>query len=394
MRALRGSWTPAWRALGRMVRAQLTARGSDPAFTDAAGTLSRAELWSAVRGARHQHRSGSTALVVSQEDQRAVVVEALAGLLARRTVVVVAPRAGDRVLRAARAFPTARPGIFFTTSGSTGTAEVVRSRRGLRAAAQMGGLLGRLPARRRPVVASLAPVSGGHGFSTFASTLALGGHFVALGPHPIPQLTGLAHVDILTGIPLQLRELAAAVAAPPTSIGLVLSGSDRLLDAGHIGDALDADVADAYGSTEAGTLTLASPADRRRSPGTVGRPLPGVRIRECGGRLVISSPVLGRGEFDADAGFIRDGLVHVTGRADGITVTGGENIDPQAVQAWLLTRPGVLGASVHRIDDERFGSRLAARVHAGGPIDADALRAGIRAEFGAAATPASVEVSG
>lgn len=392
MTEVRGTWRPAWVAAARVLRAQLTARGSDPAFTDADGTLTRNELVRLVRTTAERRRRGAGPHVVSSDDPRTVVVEALGGLLARRSVIVVAPNAGRVALQAALATSPGRPGIFLTTSGTTGTARVVRSRPGLGAAAQLGGLLGRLPGLRRPVVACLAPLSHGHGFSTLLGTLALGGHFVALGPDAVAQLAALPHVNVLTGVPLQLRELADNLDAPVVRIDIILSGSDRLTDGDRIGALLKAEVADAYGSTETGTVTLATPSDRRRSPGTVGHPLPGVRIREQHGRLVISSPMLGRGTFAADAGFIRDGLVHVTGRADGARVTGGVTTDPAMLRTWLLAREDVSGADVASVPDERFGSRLAVVVDATGPLDPESLRRQIRSELGAAAVPVRIDV--
>lgn len=375
---VRGSWRPTWVALWRVMRAQLGARGSDPAFTDTAGTLTRRELWRAIRRRRRELRRSP--VVVSSSDPRVVLVDALAGMLARRTVVVVPPRAGERALREAHGTPAGRAGIFFTTSGTTGAAHVVRSRRGIRAMGQLVGLLGMLPRFRKPVVASLSPVNHGHGFSTFAVTMALGGHFVALGSDAVDSLALLGPIDVLTGVPTQLGELADGFHGPDR-IGLVLSGSDRLKDRERLEQVFRAPVVDAYGTTETGTVALD------------GRPLPGVRIRADEGRLHIHSPMFGRGVFASDLGFIRDGRVHVTGRADGVRVSGGENSSPDAVRDWLLTRPGVAAVQLEDRPDERFGSRAVAVVTSSGPIDGEELRQAVRREFGQAATPSRVEVT-
>lgn len=391
MTDLRGSWRPALVALGRVLAAQLAARGSDPAFSDAAGILTRRDLTRLVR--QRAREMTEPVVVVRSNEPRTIVVDALAGWLAGRTVVVVPPRAGDRVWRAARDATPRGAGVFFATSGTTGTAKLVRSRRGVRALGQLAGPVGVLPFVRRPVVACLAPLDHGHGFTSLLTTLAVGGHFVAVGSDPVARLAALPRVDVLTGVPEQLARLAAACGSPPTRIGLVLSGSDRLADPDALATVLAAPVYDAYGTTETGTVTLATPADRAVRPGTVGRPLPGVRIRERDGRLELRSPVLGRGSFTADLGFLRDGLVHVAGRADGVRVTGGENTDPAAVQAWLASRPGVLAASLEDRPDARFGTRSVALVTASRQLDPDALRDELRAEFGPAATPAAVVVA-
>ncbi|GAB3819202.1 hypothetical protein GCM10028820_22820 [Tessaracoccus terricola] len=384
---VRGPWRPTWVALWRVLRSQVRARGSDPAFTDDAGTLTRRELWRAIRRRRRELRSGSRsapAVVLSSDEARTVVIDALGGLLARRTVVVVPPRAGERALREARAARSGGAGVFFTTSGTTGGARVVRSRRGVRAMGQVVGLLGMLPRFRRPVVVSLAPVSHGHGFTTFLVTMALGGHFVAPGRQAADRLRGFGFVDVLTGVPLQLEELAGTLtrhSAPVPRFGLVLSGSDRLTGPARLSAAFGARVVDAYGTTETGTLTLD------------GLPLPGVRIRADQGRLLVRSPMLGPGFFDSDRGFIRDGRVHVTGRADGVRVSAGENTSPEVVRRWLLAQPGVSAVRLEDRGDERFGTRPVAVVTAAGHVDGRQLREAIRREFGNAATPAAVEVT-
>ncbi len=390
MSEARGSWRPAWLALGRVVLAQAAARDGDPAFSDAGGTITRGALRRLVRE-RARDLTGPV-VVVRGPDPRSVVVDALAGWLARRTVLVVPHRAGERALRAALQAPPTGAGVFFATSGTTGEARVVRSRRGLRALGQLAGPAGVLPWVRRPLVACMAPVDHGHGFTSFLTTLALGGHFVALGGNPVRELAALPRVDVLTGVPDQLSRLAAASPVPPTRIRSVLSGSDRLVDPDGLAAALGAAVYDAYGTTETGTVTLATPADRALAPGTVGRPLPGVRIRERDGRLELSSPVLGRGSFTADAGSVRNGLVHVSGRVDGVRVSAGENTFPPAVSDWLAAHPGVLAVSLEERADARFGTRTVARVTAATPLDPAALRAAVRSEFGPAATPAAIIV--
>ncbi|WP_335340891.1 AMP-binding protein [Tessaracoccus aquimaris] len=123
--------------------------------------------------------------------------------------------------------------------------------------------LGLLPLPRHPSVGCLSPVDHGHGWSALLLTLLLGGHFLSATDGAAP-IRAAGRVDLLTGVPLLLREFASAATRP--RIGLVLSGSDRLDGADDLAARLGAPVYDAYGSTEAGTLCLASPEDRRRSP--------------------------------------------------------------------------------------------------------------------------------
>lgn len=384
MTSVRGGWAPAAVALGRLAVGIATTRGWHAAWTDEHGTLTRGELRTLIR--RRMATLPEGALIVHDEGQRTVAVESLAGLIARRPVRVVPVSAGERALTAARA-ATGR-GFGFFTSGTTGAPKLVRSARpSPRVAGQMLAMTGLLPVPRRPVVASLARVDHGHGWSAMLQALLTGGHFIAATP---PLLGTLPRVDLLTGVPLQLEALRG-VPLPP--VGVVLSGSDRLPDLEGLEKALGAPVYDAYGASETGTLTLASPSDRRRAPGTVGRPLPGVRISEKDGRLEVRSP-MARKPFAGDRGYIRDGLVFVTGRADGARVSGGVVTSANAVRHWLEAQPGVVSAKLSERPDPRFGTRLEATITADRELDTTALREELRRALGSAATPRSIKVAG
>ena len=75
--------------------------------------------------------------------------------------------------------------------------------------------------------------------------------------------------------------------------------------------------------------------------------------------------------------FDDDGRLFVTGRADDMIVSGGENVFPQEIEELLLAHPEIADAAVVGVPDEEFGQRLAARVVAvpNASIDEDAVRA-------------------
>lgn len=362
-------------------------------WSDADGSLTRGELWRLVRDRRRQLAPGP--LVVCSENQRGVVIDVLAGLLARRTVRVVSPRSGARARRAAATLGAGPPGVFFATSGTSGTSRVAHTRRSPAVLAQLLGPIGVLPSMRRPVVASLASVSHGHGFGAFAATLILGGHFIAVEPGDRTPVETVGRIDLLTGVPLQLREFAQRSANRGLSIRAVLSGSDRLspADARLIESRLSPELYNAYGATESGIIAVATPSQRRRYPETVGAPMPGVRVSDDDGRLVVRSAMLGGADFRGDAGHLDNGLIHLRGRADGLRVSGGENVHADAVLEWVRQRSDVVEARGATRADARFGSRFALQLVARRPVDVGSLRESIRTEFGEAATPADITVS-
>jgi O-succinylbenzoic acid--CoA ligase len=103
-----------------------------------------------------------------------------------------------------------------------------------------------------------------------------------------------------------------------------------------------------------------------------GYPLPGVELRiEADGRIAVRGPVVSpgyvgepdRGPGDwfvtGDLGILDpDGALRVTGRADTLIVSGGENIDPAVVEAALGRVPGVEVAVVVGVPSEEWGMEV------------------------------------
>ena len=142
-----------------------------------------------------------------------------------------------------------------------------------------------------------------------------------------------------------------------------------------------------YGSTEVGQATLATPEDLAGEPATAGRALPGsvIAILDEGGtdvepgtigRIFVGSgaqfeqytggggkEIIGGLMSSGDVGYLRpDGLLFVTGRADDMIVSGGENVFPREVEDLLLAHPAIDDVAVVGVDDPEFGQRLAAYV--------------------------------
>jgi acyl-coenzyme A synthetase/AMP-(fatty) acid ligase len=130
----------------------------------------------------------------------------------------------------------------------------------------------------------------------------------------------------------------------------------------------------AYGATEfAGTLLAWTPElyarygrDKRHS---VGKPVPGTRVRVVDADLGAEVAVGERGYLEAHIplvapGWIRtmdlasvdaDGFVTLHGRGDGAIIRGGFKILPETVQRVLLSHPGVRDAVVVGVPDRRLG---------------------------------------
>jgi len=185
----------------------------------------------------------------------------------------------------------------------------------------------------------------------------------------------------------------------PALRALLLGGSAvpaGLLDEAH---ARGLPVVTSYGLTEmASTVTATAPGAPREDLATSGRLLPHRDLRVRGGEIEVRGPTRFAGyleggrlaaPFDADGWFATGDLGHldeagrlvVVGRRDDRFVSGGENVQPEAVEAALLALPGVARAVVVPVADAEFGARPAAFVamEGGGAPDGAALAASLRA---------------
>ncbi|MHB8690364.1 MAG: SDR family NAD(P)-dependent oxidoreductase [Solirubrobacteraceae bacterium] len=174
-----------------------------------------------------------------------------------------------------------------------------------------------------------------------------------------------------------------------------------------------------YASTEVGAVTLASPADLRDAPGTVGRPAAGVSIkllddegvevpRGQTGRIFVGSPMLfegytgggGKEVIDGrmstgDVGhFDKHGRLFIDGRDDDMILSGGENVFPQEVEETLLAHPAVADAAVFGVSDPEFGQRLKAQVvlKPDASAKAEELQAHVRAQLARFKVPREIEL--
>ncbi|CAN5277790.1 acyl-CoA ligase FadD12 [soil metagenome] len=167
-------------------------------------------------------------------------------------------------------------------------------------------------------------------------------------------------------------------------------------------------VYNAYNATEAGQITVASPADLRHSPDTAGRAVRGTVLRIVDDAWKPVAPgevgritVKGASEFDGytagdnklfhdgymvsgDVGRVdADGRLYVVGRDDEMIVSGGENVYPLEVEKSLGEHASVREVAVIGVDDEAYGQRLAAYVvlAPGAAATAEELKAYVKAHL-------------
>ena len=167
-------------------------------------------------------------------------------------------------------------------------------------------------------------------------------------------------------------------------------------------------IAEYYGGTETGPLTLCTSAEWLAHPGTCGKPVEGARIRivdpsggdapsgeagEIFGRLDPYPDFTYHNDPDkrrsvglddlvslGDVGYLdADGYLYLCDRLRDMIVSGGVNIYPAEVEAALLALPGVEDCAVIGAPDEEFGEAVVAFVVSRG-LEGAALRRDLRGQ--------------
>jgi acyl-CoA synthetase (AMP-forming)/AMP-acid ligase II len=291
----------------------------------------------------------------------------------------------------------APPGrIVLLTSGTTGKPKgVPRTPRMGSAIGVWVTLLDRTRLTTGSRIAVAVPMFHGLGLGMLMLTMALGG--TVLTHRRFDAEAALAQASLhrahaCTAVPVMLArilELPEAVRArnPVPSLRVVISSGDRLDPslARRFMDAYGDILYNGYGSTEVGIGALATPADLRDAPETVGKPVVGCPVRiladdggpvgpNITGRIFVGGELAAEGypgggakavvngmTSTGDMGYLDEtGRLFIVGREDDMIVSGGENVYPRAVENALAEHPDVADNAVVGVADDQFGHRLAA----------------------------------
>jgi acyl-CoA synthetase (AMP-forming)/AMP-acid ligase II len=300
--------------------------------------------------------------------------------------------------------------IVLLTSGTTGAPKGVPRKPKIGSALGVGAtILDRTGLRVGSRIAVAVPMFHGLGFGMLILAIGLGGTALTLARFDAEKTLAQAsqwRADAFTAVPVMLARILdlpdeVRMRNPLPALRVVISSGARLDPtlAQRFTEAYGDVIYNGYGSSEVGIGALATPADLREAPETVGKPVAGcpVAILDDVGRRV-SVGVTGRifvgGDltFDSYTGgatkdtvgdmmdtgdmgyFDEAGRLFIVGREDDMIVSGGENVYPRAVENALAEHPGVADNVVIGVADPDYGERLAAYVVPQSTLDESTLR--------------------
>jgi acyl-coenzyme A synthetase/AMP-(fatty) acid ligase len=210
-------------------------------------------------------------------------------------------------------------------------------------------------------------------------------------PHERLELLAREDVAVLCMAPTEYRVIAkrATLRPLPDLRGMVAAGealNPEVLRAWE--EVTGLQIRDGYGQTETGQLTGAPVGGATRA-GSMGPPLPGVRVSISDGELIVDPPSVptfflgylgeqvtrdpdgrwraedrraGRSWATGDRVREEDGWLYFEGRGDDVIVSAGYRIGPFEVESALVAHPAVAEAAVVAAPDEERGAVVRAVV--------------------------------
>ncbi|KJE26939.1 AMP-binding enzyme family protein [Geobacillus kaustophilus] len=342
-------------------------------------------LWTKVKDAAHE--LPSPPVIVTLDDA--------ASPRSLRTRMEQAPTSMPQV-----AISEHDPAALLYTSGTTGQPKgVVLTHRNLytnaEAAAEMAK---RLPTEYDRVGLGVLPISHAFGFTMMNVALLLGDRVVLLPyfePKKVLETIERYRVTHTAMVPAMFHALCHYPDADrydTSSLAACVSGSASLPPslASQFQRKFGCLILEGYGLSEAAPIVTATDPTKPIKPGSVGLPLPGVKVAvvdENGnrlppnevGELIVSGPNVFQGYYGKEeetrqalrGGWLytgdmalidEDGYVFIVDRKKDVIIRGGFNIYPRDIEELLMSHPDVLEAGVVGVPSPKMGEEVAAYV--------------------------------
>jgi len=273
--------------------------------------------------------------------------------------------------------------LMLMTSGTTGSPKSLERRPKITdILVATLGLLTQLPLRLEQPVVLAVPLTHGHGLASLAMCFAFGAPIFTGKKYEIAPLIARCHKKrpplVVTVPTLLYRWMAQTQDTGP--VFAIITGSAPLPPtlSQQLQQRLGPILYNLYGSSEAGLIALSTPEMQQQAPGTVGKCLPGTRLRLVNhegdlaapgtiGHIHVRGPLVMAHSEDGwlktgDLGRFDDGCLHLCGRADSMIISGGENVYPGEVKAALCGHPAIHDVAIAVVEDREFGQRMRAFV--------------------------------
>jgi len=223
------------------------------------------------------------------------------------------------------------------------------------------------------------PLTHGYGFDNGVLSLAAAGTPLVLQPDVLPgallRTIRDREVTFFPAVPALIRALGQVPWPSSHPLRRVISASAPLSQdvAGQFAKASGRSVHQFLGSTETGGISFETHPEDAAAEGTVGFPLPGVRIELVDDRVRVHSkanrfavlpwhPVSDDVETGDRATFTPDGRLKLLGRATLTANVGGLKVDLGALDSFFRGLPGVDDAAAVPVEDPVRGHRVVAYV--------------------------------
>ena len=300
-------------------------------------------------------------------------------------VAEISSRATKRTNRDAR-LPRHRSGrITVLTGGTAGTPKPAGRQPSIFGAAlPMLALLGALRLDRCRSMYIATPIYHGYGLAFMVLAIFLRKETSLTRRYRTADALSMIQAHAIESailVPLMLGRMMAMDPTSLASLRCIVSGGAILPEplARGVIECLGDVLYNLYGTSEAGFSVIATPECLRRNPSTLGRPLRGVSLRiqdDAGqflpngsaGTIHIRSGWSTKPDGDGwistgDIGYLDSlGSLFLSGRADRMIVSGGENVFPEDVEQILTQHADIQSCACLGIPDSEFGQRLIALV--------------------------------
>lgn len=226
----------------------------------------------------------------------------------------------------------------------------------------------------RPTLVSAVPTMISRLVGAGGTDLLCGVRVILLGGAPAPR--GQLGDWLRAGLPISasygLTETTSQITIVPPGRGLELLGTAGVVNPGATIEIIPRPELAPAGDPDPGSVGEVVAGGPAVSPGYVN---PAIPNGPAGGRF-----------RTGDLGRFRDGVLTVFGRIDDAIITGGENVQPDEVEAVLREHPAVVDAAVAGRPDPTWGQVVAAWVVAG-EVGDEELKAWCRDRLAPAKVP-------